>query len=1108
MTSDLDRFRDVLAAVGPAPDARELSEILWLACHVPVPDETPKPASPVPSEPPAEPVEDRPASPPPVPDVPSPLTALHPRPVAGTGPGGTAAAEVLVPTAPMLADPRGVQRALRPLKRRVPSRHRLELDEEATAARVADTGRWTPVLVPAPERWLTLGLVVDGGPSMRLWRPLARELTEVLVRQGSFQDVHVSHLDTTGRVSSAPGAPRRDPGTLVDPSGRRAVLVLSDCSGPHWWDGRAARAVRRWAQAGPTAVLQPLPERLWRRTAAPVTPGLAVLPRPGAPNTDLLFTPYDGATAPGVPVPVLEIAPHWFAAWARLVSGAGPQPAAVATLPARPPGGAPVRRERDLPVEERVRRFLAAASPAAAELAAHVAVSVPSLPVMRLIQHRVLGGPGPGQLAEVLLSGLLRPVGGVHYEFVPGAREALLDTLPRPEALHTRDVLEAVSAEIERLAGTSAETFRALLPRDGGPVVLTAGTDHFALVTPRTRAVLTQDEPAPRSPALFGHDFDPLAASARMPHGLVVGETGARQRVVREIVTELAAHHSPAGLDMIFAGFGEHPLGGAIGLPHHTHDYEELLGRPALLDEFLDFLAEEMRERDLGRPSGRLLVVADISLTFPSSRRDAAEALLSLAQRGEPLGVHLLLSSTTVERTTIWRRFLPLLKWRVAATRLPPAELQQVMGRATLPFPTEHTAYLLTPGSPPRPFEAQGIPTRILRPPQFDQPAYQGVPPPFRSALRSIETRLRAREGRLSSPPHAIFEGPFAPDREAAATAYGRMLARLGVTSADRVMLTSWTVLKGWLSGAPATAPSRWPGTMLISDADLMPSAADSSSVDALGAQMDENEGLVVVLCGERGLLRALSERHPRFTSRFAGITAERTFALAPGAPADLTEVPQVSGRRLPLGIEHGDADEPVVLDLDVHPHLLVTGPPGTGAADVMRLVLGELLKRLPADDKPVYFIDRVAGPGVPPDVSERYLRYARTQSEVAALLDEVGTRVRGGGPSRNAETYLVIEGLLERGHEDLTRAVMPLLESSHQTGFHLVMSHPQTVRADPGPLLSKLRELAAPAVITGPCTGPEAETWAVTPPSEPLPRGWVVVARPGDRPKIVQLVT
>ncbi|MCP9966897.1 hypothetical protein LUX57_18725 [Actinomadura madurae] len=537
------------------------------------------------------------------------------------------ASEVLVPTAPMLADPLGVQRALRPLKRRVPSRHRRELDEDATAARIADTRLWTPVLVPSPERWLGLSLVVDAGPSMRLWRPLARELAETLVRQGAFQDVHVSYLDATGRVTSSPEAPPRDPRTLLDASGRQAVLVLSDCSGPHWWDGRAAHAVRSWAQAGPTAIVQPLAERLWRRTAAPAAPGLAHLPRPGAPNTDLRFTPYDGAAGAGVPVPVLEISPRWFGAWARLVAGSEPQPTAVATLPARPSGtAAPVRRERELPVAERVRRFLATASPDAAELAAHVAVSVPSLPVMRLIQHRVLGGSGPGQLAEVLLSGLLRPAGGVHYVFVPGAREALLDTLPRPEALHTRHVLEAVSAEIERRAGTSAETFRALLPTGGGPVALAADTDHFAVLTPETRShlapgstnpdlqellgrpvdeLLADEWDRPPRPTLIGVDnvgpvsVDVLRSHPELPHGQITGPRPERDALMRTLVLSLALTHSPNVVTFNFFNFsGPMPFAGLGSIPHTTHAMHAMAVSYAAVSEMTQDLEAERQRRE------------------------------------------------------------------------------------------------------------------------------------------------------------------------------------------------------------------------------------------------------------------------------------------------------------------------------------------------------------------------------------------------------------------------------------------------------------------------------------------------------------------------------
>ncbi|KAB2341277.1 SAV_2336 N-terminal domain-related protein [Actinomadura rudentiformis] len=504
----IEELHQALDSLGSPADARELSEILWLACHTTPAQAAEAPAEPATTRDDLSAIKDSAGTPaPPERQAQAPTTghpaALHPRPPEPRT--GSDATEILVPTAPMLTSPLAVQRALRPLKRRVASPLRTELDEDATAARIADTALWVPVLTPSPERWLSLNLVVDTGPSMRLWRPLGRELAETILRQGAFRDVHLIYLNESGGISSSPTAPARSPTTLLDPAGRHTTLVLSDCSGPHWWNGRAPHALRRWAQTGPTAILQPLPERLWRRTAAPATPGLASLHRPGAPNTELDFTPYDGEAPDGLPIPVLEIAPRWLSGWANLVAGAGPQPTAVATPTATT--AAPVHRERELPPEERVRRFLVTASPEAAELAAHVAVSIPSLPVMRLIQHRVLGESGPGQLAEVLLSGLLRPVDHSigQYEFVPGAREALLASLPRPEAWHTRHVLEHISAEIERRAGSATETFRALLPSAQGDQALP--DRPFALISPEAKTLLdrtppqtTQGVPPPGAP--------------------------------------------------------------------------------------------------------------------------------------------------------------------------------------------------------------------------------------------------------------------------------------------------------------------------------------------------------------------------------------------------------------------------------------------------------------------------------------------------------------------------------------------------------------------------------------------------------------------------------
>lgn len=522
-------------------------------------------------------------------------SALHiPR---GAPRPGTDADDVLVPAPQALRHELDIQRALRPLKQRVPDRRRRVLDEEATAARAAlhsGVRAWAPVMAPATDRLLSLALVVDTGPVMAVWRPLARELREAMQRTGAFRDVRLWHLADLGpsvRVRSSPGGPALAPAAMVDPTGRQVTLVLSDCSGPHWWGGRAAPALHLWARRGPTAILQPLPERLWRRTAAPAIPGRAIASRAGAPNTALRFTPHDGRAgrpAPdAVPVPVLEPAPEWMADWAGLVTASGDHhrdTAVTYVSVAQPPHGQPIATEGDLTLTERILRFQAAASPTAVDLAAHVALSVPALPVMRLIQQRVTPGSRSSDLAEVLLSGLLEPVDPERglYDFVPGARSALLETLPRPESLAVAELLNRIGAEIETRAGSTTRAFRAVVPVAEGTGARALGdAGHpFALVSEealgllRGRAIRVAErpvgggsavggaEPDPydtdrgtspfRSPSVLG-GFDPPATVARLP-GLTnvvarerfVGRRNVLERLDRELLTLgpwSAGHH-------------------------------------------------------------------------------------------------------------------------------------------------------------------------------------------------------------------------------------------------------------------------------------------------------------------------------------------------------------------------------------------------------------------------------------------------------------------------------------------------------------------------------------------------------------------------------------
>ncbi|MGQ5637277.1 MULTISPECIES: SAV_2336 N-terminal domain-related protein [unclassified Streptomyces] len=516
-----DRPRDPLArlaaalaeaAGGLAATPLEVAELLWLARQMEPPPAgepaAPAPAAPPPPEP-ATPPGRRPPVPaarqPPVPPVHAahrppppepartgpadePRTPLH-LPAPAPGPPGPYAA-LLAPAPPMLRHPLELQRALRPLKRHTdaPSGHRL--DEHATADRIARLGAapewWLPVLRPAEERWLRLNLVRDTGPTMPVWRPLIRELHAAVAQSGVFRTVSPIRLTPDGTVRPA--------GTHAPADGRTVTLVISDCMGPQWRPGPAGdrweATLRRWCRRMPVAVVQPLPEHLWRDTALPAVAGVLTAPFPAAPAAALTFAPYDGDparfAAPGaVALPVLEAAPRWLANWAALLASAGGSgfPGSAAPLGDHPDPGGRTDLGR-LSAEELVLRFRGTASPEAVRLAAHLAVGRPDLPVMRLVQRAVEPDPRPQHLAEVVLSGLLTTSPGPpgSYAFRPGVRDLLLRGLPRSSRNRTADLLARTGGLIEERAGSAPGEFRAVTPAPGARDGAAPDGEPFATV--------------------------------------------------------------------------------------------------------------------------------------------------------------------------------------------------------------------------------------------------------------------------------------------------------------------------------------------------------------------------------------------------------------------------------------------------------------------------------------------------------------------------------------------------------------------------------------------------------------------------------------------------
>ncbi|WP_405912980.1 SAV_2336 family protein [Streptomyces sp. NBC_00963] len=506
----------VLSACGHDLDADQVLDVLWLARRLPAGQHAPlhrdEPAAPPPPEPPdsgpeaggpRQPVPE--ADDPDLPDLTTPAlyAAARQGPAPGTlppepGPRPRRAMPLRIPEDKALADELELGRALRPLRRRRDSRHRTEIDEERTAAGLAETRLADVVQRPVRERWLNLVLLVDDGLSMLLWHRLGAELRALLERLGAFATIRVLGLDTrTPHQPRLHARPFRTDGAELplsivnDPSGRTLLLVVSDGMGAAWRSGTMHELLAVRAARGPVAVLHTLPPDMWEASGISAESWRATTRRIGGANTSWEIAdpvlPPGLADFDGVPVPVLEPTARSLRDWARLLAS----PGTTVELPllAGPGRFGAVAPSRDL---SSVQHFRDAATPEAYRLAAHLAAVSPlSVPVMRLVQSAVPWKAGTSDLAEVFLGGLVRPhpapvpgpLPAKHrvFDFSDETKAVLLDAVPQAELLHTS---RRIGRRLGELAGNSPD-FPAWLAHPDGSAQLPGSHQPFTSVERR-----------------------------------------------------------------------------------------------------------------------------------------------------------------------------------------------------------------------------------------------------------------------------------------------------------------------------------------------------------------------------------------------------------------------------------------------------------------------------------------------------------------------------------------------------------------------------------------------------------------------------------------------
>ena len=581
----INRFIRALAAAGAEVDSRNVADVLWLAHYL-----TPGGTQSGPTERAKASLyarDEAEQSTPNITTAPDPNRKQATRdersvPVYVTSPGDVGdqtvrASPLRVPAVPALPKVIEIGRSLRSLKRRRASATRSNLDLEATAEQFADTRVLAPVMKPAMEHWFEVALVFDGSPSMDIWRETNRELYRLLTLHGAFRDVRCWTLsaDADEVMLVSESGLKQDWRELIDPAARRLMLLLTDCTGKHWDHAPVWKMLAGWGKSSLAALIQVLPERLWVNTALGSASASASSRLPGVPNAKLEVEHpwWEARGRPSeIAVPVITLKPAAMAVWSNvLMGGKAAVPATMAGV--RETHGSPSDVVVKIGPEERVRQFKALVSPTAYQLAVYLSAVPLTLPVMRLVQHTMLGPKSDlSHLAEFFLGGLIErttpadaPVrpDQVTYDFHRGVRRLLENSMTRSATLR---VLQAVSHHLEEHYGAPLD-FQALVPSAQGSYQLPAYAIPFATIGTRLlerfgyAAGLNEGPLYPRKPPLERPIPQPVEPEGTMhnlpfsPNPLFTGreaELEALRRGLQErvevAVTKTVAVHGLGGV--------------------------------------------------------------------------------------------------------------------------------------------------------------------------------------------------------------------------------------------------------------------------------------------------------------------------------------------------------------------------------------------------------------------------------------------------------------------------------------------------------------------------------------------------------------------------------
>ncbi len=310
--------------------------------------------------------------------------------------------------------------AFREFRQKIVSLKSTTLDEEKIADYIAKTDIFKPFYKKSYEKRFRVLFMVDSSESMKIWESLIEDFIKSVKNYHIFKEVMVCYISTDSQdpqlfkkkelTSSLNDRWYRhiDPNTIA--------FMFSDMMSKSWSSGVLLQQITLWQNHFPFAVVQMLPQRLWNGTKLiDASMGKMSSHKKFALNSQIVsraeeILAREEEELPAlVKIPLLNFNPNSIEAYGKIMRSLPNNRIEGALFEAEDFRGEYqlVKESSELNAEQRLRGFYKYASKKAKELLELLAVVPLSLPIVKLVQQKLLPQSTQEHLSEVFMSSII-----------------------------------------------------------------------------------------------------------------------------------------------------------------------------------------------------------------------------------------------------------------------------------------------------------------------------------------------------------------------------------------------------------------------------------------------------------------------------------------------------------------------------------------------------------------------------------------------------------------------------------------------------------------------------------------------------------------------------